>query len=125
MLNAQSKLLGMLALCALTTATLGLETGKISTAASNQEMLVEVGPPSTKAEHQALADTYEEEAKRVSADIDRHRRMAMAYRGTRQLSQLGIRIQKHCDALILEYEKALTELKDMATAHREAANKLP
>ena len=78
----------------------------------------------TKADHEAIAAAYEEEAKAVDADIARHRRMSIGYKGARQLRQHGARMKKHCDMLVKNYEHVAVELRGMARAEREVAAEL-
>ena len=105
--------------------TFGLGAGAVSAIEPGIDIGEEIESANTKADHEAIAAFYQEEAKRIDGDIARHKRMSAAYQRARQLRQLGVRMRKHCDMLIKNYEDAAVEMREMARAHRDMAAELP
>ena len=103
----------------------GLYSGAASAIESGIDIEKQIESANTKADHEAIAALYEEEAKGIDADVAQHKRMSAAYQGARQLRELGIRMRKHCDMLIKNYEDAAVGIREMAHAHRDMATKLP
>ena len=76
----------------------------------------------TKADHEALAASYEEAAKTAQAQADEHKEMSKAY------SKVGHWVEKHnivqhCDRLVKNYQDAAKENLALAKLHRELAAK--
>ena len=105
--------------------TFGLGAGAVSALEPGIDIGEEIESANTKADHEAIAAFYQEEAKRVDEDIARHKRMSAAYQKARHLRQLGVRMRAHCDMLIKNYEDAAVEMREMARAHRDMAAELP
>lgn len=105
--------------------TFGLGAGEVSALEPGIDIGKEIESANTKADHEAIAAFYQEEAKRIDEDIARHKRMSAAYQKTRHLRQLAVRMKKHCDMLIKNYEDAAVEMREMARAHRDTAAELP
>ncbi|MBX9608004.1 MAG: hypothetical protein K2Y51_17395 [Gammaproteobacteria bacterium] len=103
----------------------GLYPGAAIAIEPSEDIGERIEAAATKADHEAIAVFYDEEAKRIDADVARHKRMSAAYKGARSLRQLGLRMKKHCDELIKGYEDLAVETRRMARAHREMATALP
>lgn len=75
----------------------------------------------SKADHEALAAQYEQEAKDAKAKADDHREMAKAY------ARAGFgekhNLQAHCKTIAERYEQVAKESLAMAKIHRELAEK--
>ena len=70
----------------------------------------------TPADHRALAEYFDTAVKRYTADVDAHRTMANAYRGTR-IAQAAA----HCDRLVNLSRDAAKEAAAAAAQHRQLA----
>jgi len=77
----------------------------------------------TKADHEALAQHYEEVAKEMQLKVEEHKKILSEYQrepwliGKQQATGFGV----HCQRLIDVYEKAAEENLEMAKMHREMA----
>ena len=71
----------------------------------------------TRADHEALALSYDREAAAARDKAATHRKMAKAYVGARS----GPTMQAHCTALVRDYESVATEYDALATLHRQIA----
>ncbi|MGZ8097072.1 MAG: hypothetical protein ACXWUD_12605 [Methylosarcina sp.] len=74
----------------------------------------------TKADHEALAEHYEEAAKEMQLKVDEHKKLLSQYESKsyyygRQAQDL----KTHCQRLIDIYEKAVEENLSMAELHRQ------
>jgi len=74
----------------------------------------------TRADHEALADAYEQEAKALDAKAAEHEALAKAY------AELGYLRDKpgliaHCASLVDRYRAAAQETRELARAHQELA----
>ncbi len=74
----------------------------------------------TEADHESLAQHYEEAAKEMQAKVDEHKRLLSQYESKgyyygRQAEDL----KAHCRGLINAYEKAAEENLEMAKLHRQ------
>ncbi|MFI3154985.1 MAG: hypothetical protein QX199_02390 [Methylococcaceae bacterium] len=71
----------------------------------------------SKADHEALAQHYEQAAKEMLLKVDEHKKLLSQYqsKGFRQSKIL----KDHCQWLINAYEKAAEENLEMAKMHRE------
>ncbi len=75
----------------------------------------------TRAEHEAAAARYEQEAVQLRAKSAQHAdtaRQHAARTGPRGLSQ---QLQRHCERLAANYAEAAKEAEDIAKLHRELA----
>lgn len=77
----------------------------------------------SKADHEVLAQHYEEVAKEMQAKVDEHKKILSEYEsepwliGKQQATGFGV----HCQRLIDVYQKAAEENLEMAKMHRELA----
>ena len=82
----------------------------------------EVTLPATAAEHEALAKKYREEAASYRKSAAEHKKMAEAYAKEHATPKTGtnpwtVKMQKHCAALVADYEKLATDAEKMAEYH--------
>jgi len=86
--------------------------------------------PTTKAEHIAIAEEYEQKAVEQDAITQEHIQMlkdyrANAHRYPKQTREKRIaEMKKHCNAIIRASKQLATEYRDMARWHRIAAEHL-
>ncbi len=76
----------------------------------------------SKADHEALAAYYENEAKDIQATAQMHRSMSDAYEKVGFAEKNVLR--RHCISLAQEYEAAANENLEMAKIHRGLAEKM-
>ena len=74
----------------------------------------------SKADHEALAQHYEEAAKEMQLKVDEHKKLlsqyeSKSYRYGRQAGNL----KEHCQMLIGVYKRAVEENLSMANLHRQ------
>ena len=79
---------------------------------------------STKADHEALATHYEQEAKALQAKAADHRRMAEAYAKNGYIKTKTNLVQ-HCNLLTSKYQEAASEYSELAKQHRQLAAEGP
>ena len=90
----------------------------------------------TKADHEALATHYEQEAKALQAKAADHRSMAQAYakrgdylqtKSNLALGYVGTKssLVQHCDSLASKYQEAAGENLELAKLHRQLAEGAP
>ena len=85
-------------------------------------MVQKIETAKTRADHEALAAFYEQEAKTAQAKAEEHKEMAKSY------SKIGHLVEKHnilqhCDRLVKDYEAAAKENLALAKLQRELAAK--
>ena len=73
----------------------------------------------TKADHEALATHYEQEAKALQAKAADHRRMGQAYAKSGGYAVAKGNLLQHCEALAATYERAASENMELAKQHRQ------
>ena len=74
----------------------------------------------TKADHEALAEHYEEAAKEMQLKVDEHKKLLSQYESKSYLyGRQAEDIKAHCRRLINVYEKAAEENLSMAKLHRQ------
>lgn len=76
----------------------------------------------TKADHEALAASYEQEAKGLEEKANDHKTMAKAYGKVGALEEKQ-RLVSHCNSLARKYGDAAKEASALAKLHRELAAK--
>src|SRR6266567_7620070 len=72
----------------------------------------------TKAHHESIAASYEQEAKVLEAKAEEHRQMAKAYGKIGFLKEKHSILQ-HCDSLVKKYQDAAKENLALAKIHHE------
>ncbi len=88
----------------------------------SMDMSQAVRSAKTSADHEALAKHYEDEAKRMQAKLQEHKKMFEQYEAERQYyGRQGLDMETHCRGLIHLYEQAAEENMNMAAAHRKMA----
>jgi len=76
----------------------------------------------TKADHEALAKHYEEEANAMQVKVDEHKKLLDQYESHSYLyGRQAEDLKAHCLRLIDVYEKAVVTNRKMAEMHREIA----
>jgi hypothetical protein len=102
----------------------GLSLGGVAVSAEQappSSMEQQITSAKSKADHEALAAQYEQDAKDAKAKADEHRDMAKAY------ARAGFgekhNLQAHCKTIAERYEQVAKESIAMAKIHRELAEK--
>ena len=73
-----------------------------------------------KADHEALAQHYEEAAKEMQLKVDEHKKLLSQYESKSYLyGKQAQDLKAHCQRLIDIYEKAAEENLSMAKLHRQ------
>lgn len=85
--------------------------------------------PATAAEHEALAKKYREEAAGHRKSAAEHKKMADAYAKSHYAPKTGenpwtVKMRKHCDALVKDYEKLASDAEMMADFHSARAKEI-
>ena len=92
------------------------------------KMAHEMGPviesARTKADHEALAAHYEQEAQALQDRAAEHERMAQAYERS-AYGKIGTTLSQHCEFLARMYREAAKENLELAREHRELAATAP
>jgi endonuclease III len=74
----------------------------------------------SKADHEALAEHYEEAAKEMQDKVDEHKKLLSQYESKSYLyGRQAQSLKDHCQWLINAYEKAAEENLSMAKLHRQ------
>ena len=76
----------------------------------------------TKADHEGIAASYDQEAKALQAKAAEHQQMSKAYAKTGYLKEKH-NLAQHCDSLVKKYQDAAKENLALAKIHREIAIK--
>ena len=102
---------------------LGLSLGGYALSAGQESLQMQkIETAKTRADHEALAAFYEQEAKTAQAKAEEHKEMSKSY------SKIGHLVEKHnilqhCDRLIKNYQDAAKENLALAKLQRELAAK--
>jgi len=84
------------------------------------DMNLAVQNAETKADHEALAQHYEEAAKEMQLKVDEHKKLLSQYESKSYLyGRQAQDFKAHCQRLINAYEKAAEENLSMAKMHRQ------
>jgi len=74
----------------------------------------------TKADHEALAQHYEEAAREMQVKVEEHKKLLSQYQSKSYLyGRQAEDFKAHCERLIDVYEKAAEENLSMAKMHRQ------
>ena len=95
-------------------------TGKMA-----HDMDTMIQSATTKADHEALAMHYEQEAKALQAKAAEHRAMAQAYAKSGAFVRTKSNLLQHCDTLASKYREAAEENLELAKQHRQLAGEAP
>lgn len=80
----------------------------------------------SKADHEALADHYEQAARDADAKAAEQQKMLDQYKSHGYLYGKQVyTLQEHCDALISNYQRAAKANRQLAKLHRDMAASLP
>ncbi|MDD4906432.1 MAG: hypothetical protein PHD39_09780 [Methylobacter tundripaludum] len=104
--------------------TLALTLGLLSACAEmnphSMDMSQAVQNATSKADHEALAQHYEEAAKEMQIKVDEHKKLLSQYQSKSYLyGRQAEDFKAHCERLIDVYEKAAEENLKMANMHRQ------
>ena len=80
---------------------------------------------STKADHEALAVHYEQEAKALQAKAVEHDKMAESYSKVGYAASAKANLPQHCRQLVSRYREAARENLELARLHRELSAAAP
>jgi len=84
------------------------------------DMSVAVRNAGTKADHEELAQHYEETAKEMQLKVDEHKKLLSQYESKSYLyGKQAQDLKAHCQRLINIYENAAEENLSMAKLHRQ------
>lgn len=76
----------------------------------------------THADHEALANHYEDTAKEMQAKVEEHKQLLAQYEAKSYLyGRQAQAFKNHCQYLIHTYEQAVKANMDMAESHRQMA----
>ena len=87
------------------------------------DMTAVIQSATTKADHEALAKHYQDEAKALQAKAAEHQQMEQAY--AKMGSKVGTSLAQHCSMLAARYQEAANENLELAKQHRELAAQAP
>jgi hypothetical protein len=90
--------------------------------APSPELTQRIESARTRADHEALAAYYQNEAAAALAAADKHRKMAKSYQANLQGGRGGTSMAAHCNALVQQYERIAAEYDGMAEGHQQSAN---
>ncbi|EGW20306.1 hypothetical protein [Methylobacter tundripaludum] len=104
--------------------TLLLALGLLSACAEfnphSMDMNQAVHNAKTKADHEALAQHYEEAAREMQVKVEEHKKLLSQYQSKSYLyGRQAEDFKAHCERLIDVYEKAAEENLSMAKMHRQ------
>jgi cytoplasmic iron level regulating protein YaaA (DUF328/UPF0246 family) len=86
----------------------------------SMDMSQAVQNAASKADHEALAEHYEEAAKEMQDKADEHKKLLSQYQSKSYLyGKQAQDLKAHCQRLIDVYEKAAEENLSMAKLHRQ------
>lgn len=90
------------------------------------DMTKAVQSATTRADHLALAQHYEEAAAAAEAKVAEHKQLLIQYRQKSYLYGKEIyNFEEHCEALIHLYEQTANSNRKMAEMHRKVAQASP
>ena len=89
------------------------------------DMTAMIQSAKTKADHEALAKHYEDEATALQAKAAEHQRMEQTYTGMSSWGKARISLSQHCSMLAARYREAANENLALARQHRELAAHAP
>jgi len=78
----------------------------------------------TKADHEAIANLYEDDAKANQAKAEEHKRKERSYKIMSQGKGGVAGFVAHCKKLVTQYEELAKEDQELAKLHRQFANKV-
>ena len=121
-MNRKSSYLALGACAGLLALSLSLGGYALSAGQESSSMVQKIETAKTRADHEALAAFYEQEAKTAQAKAEEHKEMSKSY------SKIGHLVEKHnilqhCDRLVKNYQDAAKENLALAKLQRELAAK--
>lgn len=110
-------MLGVIALALL----LNFSSGGYALAQGSDSILNKIETATTRADHEAIAAYYEQEAKTAQASSDDHRQRAEKYKKGTGYGATGDMLVGHCVFIADKYKQAAGESLTMAKMHRDLA----
>ncbi|ESS73785.1 hypothetical protein MGMO_10c00070 [Methyloglobulus morosus KoM1] len=102
--------------------TLGLLTACAEMNPHPMDMSQAVLNAETKADHEALAKHYDEEAEVMQLKVDEHKKLLEQYESKAYLyGRQAEDLKAHCERLVTSYENAVDANRKMAEMHRGMA----
>ena len=121
-MNRKSSYLMLGACAGLLALSLSLGGYALSAGQERSSQVQKIESAKTRADHEALAAFYEQEAKTAQAKVEEHKQMAKAYGKIGHLVEKHNMLQ-HCDRLVKKYKDVAKENLALAKLHRELAAK--
>lgn len=107
--------------------SLGLLAGCAQPNPHPMDMTVAIQSAKTRADHEALAQHYEQAAKDAEAKVEEHKQALAHFKRDPHdfpKSAMGGNYENHCNRLISIYESAVEANREMAAMHRQMAAEL-
>lgn len=106
--------------------TLGLSAGCAPPNPHPMDMSAAVQGAKSKADHEALAEHYEQAARDAEAKAAEQQKMLDKYKEHSYLYGKQVyTLEEHCDALISSYQRAAKANRNLAKLHRDMAANMP
>ena len=96
-------------------------TLKLSKAATGASLEQGIESAKTKADHEAIAVLYEQEAKTLQEKAEKHLGLANRYGSLGSYETVKGGMVEHCNAIARKYQEAAKEYLELAKLHREMA----
>ena len=90
---------------------------------TEQNMEQMISTAKSKADHEALAAHYEAEAKQALDRAERHMKMEKDYRML-EIGSKGPKFSIHCKNLVVKYQEAAEENRQLADLHHQMATQV-
>lgn len=121
-MNRKSSCLTLGACAGLLALSLSLGEYALSAGQESSSQAQKIESAKTRADHEALAAFYEQEAKTLQAKAEEHKEMGKSYGKIGHLKEKHNLVQ-HCDRLVEKYKGAAQDSLALAKLHRELAAK--
>lgn len=96
-----------------------------ATATENPDILAAARNAVTRSDHEAVAKSYEDEARQIQAKVEEQKELLEQYENKSYLyGRRAQDLQSHTVALLRKYEQIVNEDIKEAAAHRQMASKL-
>jgi hypothetical protein len=101
-------------------------SGTWATPARAADIEAKIAAAKTAADHEEIANWYDDQAKAAEAKAEEHRKMGEAYkRAPGPFGKTKLHFHQHCETLVKSYTAEAKEYRALAAAHREMAKKAP
>ena len=122
-MNRKSSLLMLGACAGLLALSLSLGGYALSAGQESSSLVQKIESAKTRADHEALAAFYEQEAKTAQAKAEQHQEMAEHYKKGFGYGNSKATLIQHCNYIARKYQEAAKENLALAKLHRELAAK--